>query len=359
MSCVIYFPEMSFRDKQHFEGFSRSSLDTRRFSLRCSLCDSFKGACLQCSAKGCRNSYHPSCARLSKTPLYFSVEPNNTLNTVLWCKEHVSNQSIFTKRTKSFRQWKPVTTRQSKNSEWHFTTRLSVFPRNKKFEVNKNSDGELLSQSADNPDDRNRWSIVSTTDLRSKEAFDAHNLIASQWDETIVGNLDHVIERRMSRKAVGYSSLINPSGEILVAANWNFWEVNTEIVCMCIKFMVCRAFTEKHISMRRKGCGSLLAAHLIDLALTRKKVEWVLVCSEGGYPEKFWQKLGFKMIPKKERARFSVVSEAELNPFRDTVLMRITRKEVMEEDGDSVTGKVFEWWSKKHCRDCQDRKSVV
>ncbi|MES1923482.1 hypothetical protein MHBO_005060, partial [Bonamia ostreae] len=128
----------------------------------------------------------------------------------------------------------------------------------------------------------------------------------------------------------------------LAAAHWNFWEVNTEILCLCIKFLVCKLVSSKHFVLRRKKCGSLLAAHLVDLALSRKRVQWILVCSESGYPERFWNTLGFEEIPRRDRARFSVVSEAELNPFRDTVLMRLTRREYDSEGVCNVEEEAFE-----------------
>ncbi|MES1923596.1 hypothetical protein MHBO_005197 [Bonamia ostreae] len=136
------------------------------------------------------------CSRIARLPLYFITNKDDQLESVLWCQDHIANKTRRgLRRKRKHKEWRPsaLNTRQSQNSDWHFTETLSVYPKNKVYLSREKHC--LFDQTPENEGDLNKWTIVSTTDMRSKEAFEAHRLIAEQWEETIVGGLEPVIER--------------------------------------------------------------------------------------------------------------------------------------------------------------------
>jgi len=118
-----------------------------------------------------------------------------------------------------------------------------------------------------------------------------------------------------------------------------------------IKFFLTKTRNRVHVTQRRKGNGSIVVAYLLDLAFSRYDVNLVVTCSEKGSAQKFWASRGFKEPSREALRNISRVPINELNPFSDTILMAITRKEFCEKylcNDPSAVSSVFRRWRRKH-----------
>jgi len=117
-----------------------------------------------------------------------------------------------------------------------------------------------------------------------------------------------------------------------------------------IKFLLTKTINEVNVSQQRKSNGSLIVAHLLDVAFSRYDVNLVVAsCSQSAIG--FWQNRGFKQITRAILKNISRVPMRELNPFSDTVLLAITREEFCWEylsKDPSAMAHVFRRWSPKH-----------
>jgi len=118
-----------------------------------------------------------------------------------------------------------------------------------------------------------------------------------------------------------------------------------------IKFFMTKSRNRARVSQRRKSNGSILVAHLLDIAFARYDLNLVLTCSQKGRAEAFWASCGFEKPTKGILKNISRIPLHELNPFSDTVLMVITRKgfceKYLSKDPSAMAG-VFRRWSRKH-----------
>ncbi|VDM36631.1 unnamed protein product [Toxocara canis] len=61
--CALWIPEVRFGDVDHREPITNiSDIPSERWALRCSVCDTKQGACIQCSVKTCTTAFHVTCA---------------------------------------------------------------------------------------------------------------------------------------------------------------------------------------------------------------------------------------------------------------------------------------------------------
>lgn len=178
------------------------------------------------------------------------------------------------------------------------------------------------------------------------------SLCESQWNRKIVRvKQAESLYQRQNRPLTGCTFLESPTGEPLVATIWSMWKLNAWEHGVMIKFFITKTRNRVHVSQRRKGNGSIVVAYLLDLAFSRYDVNLVVTCSERGSAQKFWASRGFTEPSREALRNISRVPIHELNPFTDTILMAITRKEFCEKylcNDPSAVSSVFRRWCKKH-----------
>ena len=129
-------------------------------------------------------------------------------------------------------------------------------------------------------------------------------------------------------------------------------------MAVLIKLFITEPYSKSKIPQRRKKNGTLLAAHVMDIAFrTRDDVDFVVICSERGIAEIFWRALGFTDFTSQEKRSFCRGTEKDLNQFRDTILLRMSHDDyigkycgnVQEWDENvCATQQVFLKWRRKH-----------
>ena len=142
------------------------------------------------------------------------------------------------------------------------------------------------------------------------------------------------------------------------SCNWALWEVSATKMAVLIKLFITEPYSKSKIPQRRKKNGTLLAAHVMDIAFrTRDDVDFVVICSERGIAEIFWRALGFTDFTSQEKRSFCRGTEKDLNQFRDTILLRMSHDDyigkycgnVQEWDENvCATQQVFLKWRRKH-----------
>jgi len=203
-----------------------------------------------------------------------------------------------------------------------------------------------------NSDDNHKFQIITGTSSRGPVAEICFDMCQTYWNKKIV-RVKHAesLYERQSRPCSGYTYLKSPSGEPLVACIWSLWKLNAWEHGMMIKFFLTKHTNQQHVTQRRKGNGSMVVAHLLDIAFSRYDVDLVVTCSQKGDAEWFWKGRGFRDPSKESLRNVSRVPIAELNPFCDTVLMAMTRKEFCDKylsQGVSASSVIFKKWSRRH-----------
>ena len=61
--CAIHIDMSVFSNKENLTGINLKNIDAKRFSLRCQVCKTKDGACLQCEHGRCQAAFHPECGK--------------------------------------------------------------------------------------------------------------------------------------------------------------------------------------------------------------------------------------------------------------------------------------------------------
>lgn len=61
--CVVHLESDAFTDPERLEGIDLSKIDPERFELKCFICKTKDGACLQCQFGRCQVAFHPECGK--------------------------------------------------------------------------------------------------------------------------------------------------------------------------------------------------------------------------------------------------------------------------------------------------------
>ncbi len=88
--CAMWIPEVYCVNSDIMEPFVLSSLDSKRFKLKCGLCNN-RGACIQCSYRRCTASVHPICALDGKKGYQNRIIKDEESGNCLWeiyCSQH-------------------------------------------------------------------------------------------------------------------------------------------------------------------------------------------------------------------------------------------------------------------------------
>ncbi|GFS86694.1 protein Jade-3 [Nephila pilipes] len=91
VSCALWIPEVSFLKYLKMEPIIKlNQIPAFRYQLKCSLCANKTGACITCSEKGCKVSFHVTCAFEAGFQLKANVKYNNNDDDELkaYCKKH-------------------------------------------------------------------------------------------------------------------------------------------------------------------------------------------------------------------------------------------------------------------------------
>lgn len=61
--CAVHLDMSVFSNKENLTGINLKNIDAKRFALRCQVCKSKDGACLQCQHGRCQAAFHPECGK--------------------------------------------------------------------------------------------------------------------------------------------------------------------------------------------------------------------------------------------------------------------------------------------------------
>ena len=61
--CAVHLDMSVFSNKENLTGINLKNIDPRRFTLRCQVCKTKDGACLQCQHGRCQAAFHPECGK--------------------------------------------------------------------------------------------------------------------------------------------------------------------------------------------------------------------------------------------------------------------------------------------------------
>ena len=84
--CAVHVTGVVIQDKERVEGIYVGAVEPQRFRLKCEVCGTRYGACVQCSHKKCPAAFHPECAKtlfLYTRDKYGSNEDN-----AVFCAQH-------------------------------------------------------------------------------------------------------------------------------------------------------------------------------------------------------------------------------------------------------------------------------
>ncbi|VDK57615.1 unnamed protein product [Anisakis simplex] len=77
--CALWIPEVRFGDVDHREPINNvSDVPSERWTLKCSVCDTKQGACIQCSVKSCTTAFHVTCALRNEQEM--RIEHDSTMD---------------------------------------------------------------------------------------------------------------------------------------------------------------------------------------------------------------------------------------------------------------------------------------
>ncbi|CAF1305452.1 unnamed protein product [Rotaria sordida] len=87
LTCVLWLPELKFVDYANMEPIlNLNKIPHARWSLRCVVCSTSEGACVQCAHKNCRTPFHVTCGLIAGYFLDIQQTP---------CKESTTTRSQF------------------------------------------------------------------------------------------------------------------------------------------------------------------------------------------------------------------------------------------------------------------------
>ena len=86
-ACVIWLPELSFRNSELMDGIEGlNKIKLERLKLRCHVCETVHGACVQCNTEGCFASIHVLCGH--RKFLMRMVAAGDEVLTAQHCTKH-------------------------------------------------------------------------------------------------------------------------------------------------------------------------------------------------------------------------------------------------------------------------------
>ena len=159
-----------------------------------------------------------------------------------------------------------------KRNKWAFNQIFHLYPNRTEFLESKDF------QEDDNPlQNPNHWTLETTTDATQKCAVLCMRSVETLWSHRQTNILAKSQNSRDYRKAIGFSILRNPKGDVISSCNWSFWEVSATKKAVLIKLFITEPYSASHIPQRRKKNGTLLACHVLDISFRlRDDVDFVV-----------------------------------------------------------------------------------
>lgn len=91
--CALYLPECRFKDAETREPITNiDDIPDERWQMKCVVCDTRQGACIQCSEKECKVAFHATCGSRSgfeiRTEQNDQNDPEGDINFITKCRKH-------------------------------------------------------------------------------------------------------------------------------------------------------------------------------------------------------------------------------------------------------------------------------
>ncbi|CAD6188399.1 unnamed protein product [Caenorhabditis auriculariae] len=90
--CALWLPECRFENFEKREPITNiEEIADERWQLKCSICDTRQGACIQCTEKSCNTAFHVSCALRSGNEMRIEQYPdpeNDGVQMIALCNKH-------------------------------------------------------------------------------------------------------------------------------------------------------------------------------------------------------------------------------------------------------------------------------
>ncbi|CAB3403445.1 unnamed protein product [Caenorhabditis bovis] len=104
--CALWLPECRFGDIEKREPIMEiEEIPEERWHLKCSVCDTRQGACIQCTHPGCKTAFHVTCALRSGFTMKIeqdTTDPNqDRVAMISLCKKHTSASMSSSKSDES------------------------------------------------------------------------------------------------------------------------------------------------------------------------------------------------------------------------------------------------------------------
>lgn len=90
--CALYMPECRFGNAEERENImALEEIPDERWKMRCSICDTRQGACIQCCVKSCATAFHVSCAQRKGLEMRIEQGPEDEIKFITLCERHSHN----------------------------------------------------------------------------------------------------------------------------------------------------------------------------------------------------------------------------------------------------------------------------
>mmetsp|Transcript_12640 Transcript_12640/g.18426 ORF Transcript_12640/g.18426 Transcript_12640/m.18426 type:complete len:725 (+) Transcript_12640:14-2188(+) len=83
--CAVHLGPSAFKDTTYMSQIDLGAVDSNRFKLKCEVCGTKNGACLQCQHGRCQSAFHPECAK----DLFVNTRKKSEYDEVkAYCSQH-------------------------------------------------------------------------------------------------------------------------------------------------------------------------------------------------------------------------------------------------------------------------------
>lgn len=107
MFCAYHLEKNCIKDPLHMKNIDLKEIDPKRFPMKCLVCNTRDGACIQCQHRRCPASFHPECAKdlfvntrdktgYDEVCLYCALHKPLNLRRLIDSKEKRAAEDIFT-----------------------------------------------------------------------------------------------------------------------------------------------------------------------------------------------------------------------------------------------------------------------
>ncbi|CAJ0931316.1 unnamed protein product, partial [Mesorhabditis belari] len=94
--CALFHPECRFGDPTLREPVCKiNDILSERWGMKCSICDTRQGACIQCSVKTCTTAFHVACCQRSGCEFRIEQEPlEDSVKFITLCQKHSHQEAL-------------------------------------------------------------------------------------------------------------------------------------------------------------------------------------------------------------------------------------------------------------------------